>query len=269
MKKLLLFIIILIFCTSLKAQTPLTTAVDFTVTTVDGQSFNLFDTLAENKYVVIDFFYYACVPCQQTAPKVNSAYEYFGCNTSNVFFLGIDKNDNTAKTILFGDNFGAHYPAVSGLDGGGSAVNTAFGIPAYPTIILIAPDHSIINSDIWPIADAAYLYNYIQSRGGVPKSCPSIGVDEFTSNTDLHLLIMPNPTSGQSDIDFSTKKGVSYEIRIFDLLGKEVFHHSFTPAEGDHVSYNIQSGILAAGTYMVKIFEDNQAVAVQKLSVIK
>ncbi|MFH2141598.1 MAG: hypothetical protein ABIJ97_04190 [Bacteroidota bacterium] len=39
------------------AQTPLTTAVDFTVTDTDGNSYNLFSILASNKYVVIDFFF--------------------------------------------------------------------------------------------------------------------------------------------------------------------------------------------------------------------
>jgi hypothetical protein len=40
-----------------KAQTPLNTAVDFTVTTVDNQSFNLFTQLNNNKFVLIDFFF--------------------------------------------------------------------------------------------------------------------------------------------------------------------------------------------------------------------
>jgi thiol-disulfide isomerase/thioredoxin len=269
MKKFLLLLFVFSLTVSLRAQTPLTTAVDFTVTTVEGPTFNLFNKLAENKYVVIDFFYYACGPCQLTAPKANGAYEYFGCNTSNVYFIGIDYGDNTAQTIAFGTDFGAHYPAASGTEGGGDAVNTTYGITAYPTVIMIAPNHSIIEQDIWPIADAAYLYNLIQTNGGVAKSCPSSDVEENTDIQDINLLIMPNPTTGQANIYFGTKTGISYDIRIFDILGQEVYNHNISSANGGYVSHNVEAGSLATGTYVVKIFEDNNSVAVQKLSVIK
>jgi hypothetical protein len=269
MKKLLLLISFIALTASLRAQTPLTTAVDFTVTTVEGPSFNLFNKLAENKYVVIDFFYYGCVPCQQTAPKVNGAYEYFGCNTSNVFFIGMDAGDNTAQTIAFGTDFGAHYPAASGTDGGSDAVNTTYGITAYPTVIMIAPNHSIIEQDIWPIADAAYLYNLVQTNGGVAKTCPAAGIEDNTVSQNINLLIMPNPTTGQAKIYFESKAGASYDIRVYDLLGQEVYNHNISSAMGGNVSYVIQSGSLATGTYVVKIFEDNNPVAIQKLSVIQ
>ena len=39
------------------AQTPLTVAVDFTATDTDGNTWNLFEELAEGKYVLIDFFF--------------------------------------------------------------------------------------------------------------------------------------------------------------------------------------------------------------------
>ncbi len=38
------------------AQTPLTTAVDFTATDFEGNEFNLFEILDGGQYVVIDFF---------------------------------------------------------------------------------------------------------------------------------------------------------------------------------------------------------------------
>jgi hypothetical protein len=268
MKKILLLIFVLALAVSLKAQTNLTHAIDFTVTTVEGPTFNLFGKLAENKYVVIDFFYYGCVPCQQTAPKVNGAYEYFGCNTGNVFFIGMDDGDNASQTALFGTNFGAHYPAVSGTDGGGSAVNATYGIGAYPTVILIAPNGDILDGDIWPIADAAFLYNYVQGQGGTPKTCPSAGIDDNTTSPTLNLLIMPNPATGQANIYFNSKSGVSYDIRIFDLLGQEVYDYNISSAMSGYISHTIKSD-LSTGNYVVKIFEDNNPVAVQKLSIIK
>ncbi len=57
MKKILTLLVLIWFFVPAKAQTPLTTAVDFTVTDADGNTFNLFNTLNSNKYVLIDFFY--------------------------------------------------------------------------------------------------------------------------------------------------------------------------------------------------------------------
>jgi len=51
-------ILVLVFAMSIIgfAQTALTTAVDFTVNTVDNQEFNLFEKLNNGQYVCIDFF---------------------------------------------------------------------------------------------------------------------------------------------------------------------------------------------------------------------
>jgi cytochrome oxidase Cu insertion factor (SCO1/SenC/PrrC family) len=57
MKKSLLILLFFITVSMGFAQTTLTTAVDFTVTDTDGNTFNLFSTLASGKYVLIDFFY--------------------------------------------------------------------------------------------------------------------------------------------------------------------------------------------------------------------
>ena len=57
MKKLTLFIGLLLATTFSFAQTPLTVAVDFTATDVEGVEHNLFDILDAGQYVCIDFFF--------------------------------------------------------------------------------------------------------------------------------------------------------------------------------------------------------------------
>lgn len=220
MKKIYLSLILALAMYVSNAQCPLTTAVDFTVTTVEGNSFNLFNTLAENKYVVIDFFYYSCVPCQQTAPKVNGAYEAFGCNTSNVYFIGINSGDNTATTISFGEDFGAYYPAASGTNGGADAVVTAYGIPAFPTVIMIAPDHSVIEQDIWPIADAAALTTIVQTNGGTLKACPATSIAQ---NAADQFSVFPNPATDNIIINLpSAAINDNTQIFVYDMLGNIV-----------------------------------------------
>lgn len=60
MKKILRFALVLLAALSMNisfAQTNLTQAVDFTATDTDGNTWNLFDVLAQGKHVVIDFFF--------------------------------------------------------------------------------------------------------------------------------------------------------------------------------------------------------------------
>jgi thiol-disulfide isomerase/thioredoxin len=266
MKQLGLSIAIALIIFTAKAQTPLTTALDFTVTTVEGNSFNLFNTLAANKYVCIDFFYYGCVPCQQTAPKVNGAYEHFGCNSSNVVFIGIDNGDNTATTIAFGNNFGADYPAASGTDGGGNAVASAYGIGAYPTVILIAPNHSIVEQDIWPIADAAALYAIIQGHGGIPANCPSAGIaSDVASITGIY----PNPASEKTTIDVNLTEIAEIYLKIYSITGQEVKSVTVSNAGIGINTIPLSLDELSNGLYIIKLIDKNKVLAQSKLSVIK
>lgn len=60
MKKLLRFALVMLAALTMNtsfAQTGLTEAVDFTATDTDGNTWTLFDELAEGKYVLIDFFF--------------------------------------------------------------------------------------------------------------------------------------------------------------------------------------------------------------------
>jgi hypothetical protein len=267
MRKSLLFLIIVFPFLTTSAQTPLSTATDFTVTTVEGNSFNLFSTLAGNKFVCIDFFYYSCVPCQQTAPKVNGAYEYFGCNTGNVIFIGMDDGDITDTTIAFGNKFGAHYPAASGADGGGNAVVSAYGITGFPTIILIAPDHSIVEQDIWPVADAAYLYNLIEGHGGIPASCPS-GIKEITNNNIYISGIYPNPAREKVSVEFYLADVSDISMKIYNVTGQEVFIVS-VPDIKTGINYTtLPLDDLSNGIYIIKLIQDNHVFDLVKLSVI-
>ena len=57
MKKITLFLGLLLATTFGFAQTPLTEAVDFTATDIEGVEHNLFSILDGGQYVCIDFFY--------------------------------------------------------------------------------------------------------------------------------------------------------------------------------------------------------------------
>lgn len=247
MMRKLLFILLLItgFSLSMKAQCPLTQAVDFTVTTVEGEELNLFEILDGGQHVVIDFFFTTCGPCQAAAPHINESYIYFGCNSADVFYIAMDTGDSDDECIAFGEQFGVEYPTVSGIEGGGNAVCAAYGIPAYPTVILIHPDHSITEQDIWPIPNAQAVITPVENAGCEAAACPTGGgptivgtevenrnvvLEEFTGihcvycpdgHRIAHELMMANPddffpinihqggyaTPGAGEPDFRTPWG--------------------------------------------------------------
>ena len=57
MRKFTLMVALFFAVTMSFSQTPLTEAVDFTATGVDGVEYNLFDILDGGQYVCIDFFF--------------------------------------------------------------------------------------------------------------------------------------------------------------------------------------------------------------------
>ncbi len=251
----------------LSAQTPLTTAVDFTVTDVEGHTHVLFDYLNDNKFVVLDFFYTTCGPCQQYAPEINASYLHFGCNEGNVIFLGIDQGDTDAEVIQFDLTYGVEYPSVSGLEGGGNAVDAAYGISAYPTVILIAPDKTILEQDIWPATTSA-INAAATAVGGIPQTCSTTAVNELNSITNAGLIdLYPNPANSLTKITFGVKISSEISLKVFNLLGNEVLG---IPAENRNVGMHeviFSTENLSEGLYFINLYQNDKLAESAKLMV--
>lgn len=63
------------------------------------------------------------------------------------------------------------YPSISGTEGGGTAICNAYGIGAYPTHIIIAPDHQIIEQDIWPVSSPSDFIDPLENAGCEAHEC--------------------------------------------------------------------------------------------------
>lgn len=170
MKKLLLLMMALSLGMRVNAQCPLNTAVDFTATDCHGTEIHLFDILDGGQYVLIDFFYYSCSACNQTAPFMVQSYTAMGCNMHDVFYMEISDRDSDALCQAWTANYGVEYPTISGA-AGGAAINDQYGISAYPTVILIAPDHSIVINDLWPISSAQTVITALEQHGVQQHDC--------------------------------------------------------------------------------------------------
>ncbi len=198
MKKLFTLILALVIGFGLKAQCPLTQAVDFTATDCHGTEVHLFDILDGGQAVLIDFFFTSCGPCQQATPKIVESYYSMGCNMHDVFYMEISDRDSDAACQTWATNYGVEYPTISGAAGGAGICNT-YQIGAFPTVILIMPNHEIVIQDLWPISNAQTVISALEQHGLQQHDCtaPSydpqvaLTIDEVTANS-ITATFTPN-----------------------------------------------------------------------------
>ena len=244
------------------AQTPLTTAVDFTVTDVHGEEHNLFQMLDEGKHVVVDFFFTTCPPCIASVPTMNESFEKYGCNKGDIVYIAIDQGDSDAQVLAYETQYGGLFPAASGTEGGGNAVNSAYGISAYPTIILIAPDRKILSQDIYPV-NHGNLDGAINGTAGITENTDACNLPTNTidlSDSKLNSLrLFPNPAvQSKSTLEFELAEKSQMSIGIYNITGQEI--QTIFKGEqlaGQHLlPLNVEA--LSQGAYFVRIDIDGK-----------
>ena len=187
MKKVFTLILALALGFGLKAQTNLTQAVDFTATDIHGTEVHLFDILDGGQYVLIDFFFTSCGPCQQSTPHVVQSYHAFGCNMHDVFYMEISDRDSQAACLNWTNNYGVEYPTIAGVNGGSTIANQ-YHIPAFPTVILIAPNHQIVIQDLYPIPNPQAVITALEAQGVQQHDCNAVTYDPQVSITIDQVL---------------------------------------------------------------------------------
>lgn len=234
---------------------------DFTVTDTDGVEHNLYSITAQGKYVYLDFFFDSCVPCQQNQPTFNEFYDKYGCNEGLVYCLSINNGtDNDAEVIAYKEAFGgpwAHPPAASA-DGGSAAVDTDFGVSAYPTFCLINPNNEIIVLDIWPLSGVQTFEATFPDGFEPPINYCTLGTDDIEAAENFKVY--PNPSDGTT-INLSILSAFdTAEISIYNILGALMYSNSF-----DQQNITISTS-LKSGTYFVTV-KTNETNSVQQLVV--
>ena len=261
MKKFLtLTVIIGLTFYNLNAQTPATEAISFIETDIHGNEINLFEILDNGQHVLIDFFFVACVPCQAVSSIVNQSYNDFGCNSFDIFHMSISGKieDSNADCLEYDETYGVEYPTLSGNEGGGSGIASKYQITSYPTVILIAPNHDIIEQHIWPIVNVNDVNTPILTAGCEFNECSS-GIDE-----DIYSFakIYPNPVNGPFYIEFD-KPGKA-NIQLINLFGNIILEKNISIINS-HFIEKIDPGSLAEGIYFLKI-NFNDKISVTKIN---
>jgi hypothetical protein len=242
-----------------RGQTDLTTAVDFTVTDVNGNSHNLFSILNAGKYVCIDFYFVTCAPCAIHSPRFRQAYLNFGCNTQEIFFMSIDNTGNDDAVRAFADTvFGGPpgFPQISGLQGGGAAIHATYAIHYYPTFVLIAPNRQVVEQDMWPISSAASFTAYFADHGIQPSAC-AIGINEVESAEGIRIF----PTPADRWLTIESGHDIQSVI-IYDMPGKKCIEKNFYPGIRKET---LDMKALLPGIYLVEVRDRENNPVIRKI----
>ena len=94
------------------------------------------------------------------------------------------------------------------------------------------------------------------------SNAPLGGVE--TKSNDLNLLIYPNPSNGVFTLNTSLKQSSDLTIRVFNLIGKEVFSATKPNTLGG--SYQIDLAAQSKGIYFIEIKTNNQSIT-KKISI--
>ncbi len=254
----------LFFACSGWAQAKINRASNFKVTDIDGQKHQLFEYLNDGKYVLIDFFFTTCRACAAAMPTLHKAYEQYGCNTGEVVFLGIDVGNTDAEVRRFEEKYGHFYPLVSGQNGGGNKVIADYGIPAYPTTLLIAPNRSFVSKDIWPVNQANLNRAILQLAGIAPSACPS-SVGHFPERGNIEFSIFPNPVVNHATLNIAVAHSMQVTVNIINILGQTVE----TPIDSilsEPTSKFVEFEHLKPGLYLMQLIADGKVISTQRFS---
>ena len=99
------------------------------------------------KYVLLDFWFIGCGPCQQDMPTVKLAHQHF----SELGFTVVSVHTNSqspADVKQFADKHGMNYPiVVDNPEGEIVKQYSHLGLTGYPTYLLLGPDGRILRND--------------------------------------------------------------------------------------------------------------------------
>ena len=258
MKKLFTLMLALAIGFGLKAQCPLTEAVDFDAVDCHGTQVNLFDILDGGQAVLIDFFFTTCGPCQQATPKIVESYYAMGCNMHDVFYMEISPSDGDAACQNWASNYGVEYPTI-GTNGSGNLICSQYGIGQYPTVILIMPDHQIVIQDLWPINNAQTVINALQQHGLQQHDCNAVTYDPQVSitvdqvlETEVTATFTPNEDCAEYHYMLATESEIQQwmnqtglelpeYLNTYGFPAEETLSHTFTELEPntDYVIYAV------------------------------
>jgi hypothetical protein len=115
------------------------------------------------------------------------------------------------------------------------------------------------------VGDTYGNYTFYHDYSFIVKVGSATGVNE-TNAVASDLKVFPNPTYGETFVQFNAKKSGSATIEVQNLSGQLVSQTQNEMVNGSNM-FMIDTKTFATGMYLVKVMVDGQQVGVSKLSV--
>ena len=167
MKKLLLFAVCSIFCFSYAQLPDNSFGENIVLTDINGEEFNLHETLDEGKTVILDLFATWCGPCWDFAATgvMEDLQENYG---DQVVCVAIEGDAGTAYESLFEENdesWGDWSSVISYtlIDAPNSDVIDDYELAYWPTIYMICPDRMV--TEVEQQNSASAYMNFVNTCG--------------------------------------------------------------------------------------------------------
>ncbi len=127
----------------------------FTLTSFDGKTYKLSDL--RGKVVVVNFWASWCVPCEQEAADLQSAWEYYQPR-GDVLFLGIDWTDTPTPAQAYLTKYRISYPNGPDLE---TRISQAFRTTGVPETYIIDQKGVLAYTKFAPFSSLAEIKSAI------------------------------------------------------------------------------------------------------------
>jgi thiol-disulfide isomerase/thioredoxin len=243
------------------------TAPDFTITTTDGITRNLYTTLDSGITVFVDLFYTTCHYCQVYAPVIEEVYQNTGAGSEDIQFWGISNNLFDTNSVI--DRYKLNYNVSNPCAGPWGGGTTAFSIIVegqefygFPTYCVICPDRRMFFGVCYP-PDTTCFNPFFE------QCAENVGTDENTGMPSPVIFspVYPNPATDQFTVDIYLAEPGKQTFEIIDFLGRKHKSVEYELKKGNH-SLTLSADKLPRGIYFVKMLQNGQLAGIQKISIV-
>jgi hypothetical protein len=241
---------------------------DFTITTTDGITRNLYNTLDSGKTVFVDLFYTTCSWCQYYSPIIEEIYQDTGAGQEDIEFWGISNNLFDTNNVI--DQYRLDYNISNPCAGPWGGGTTAFSIVVngqnflgFPTYCVICPDRTLFFDPCYPPTVTGFDPYFEQCAA-------TIGIDDYIPVSGIAgiISVYPNPASTELSLEVTVEDPGPIKIEFYNLLGLKVFSSSYD-ACAIRQNIIIPVDYLPNGVYFVRMTQNGQFIDTEKAWISK
>lgn len=239
---------------------------DFTITTTDGITRNLYNTLDSGKTVFIDLFYTTCSWCQYYSPIIEEIYLNTGAGQEDIEFWGISNNLFDTNWIIdqYKENYNVSNPCAGPWGGGTTALSIIVNgqtFLGFPTYCVICPDRTLYFDPCYPPTVTGFDPYF-------ELCAATIGIDDSNPVSESPGIIStyPNPANSKLYLDLHVNDPLPVKASLINLLGTKMLSSSFEARVGSQ-TINFSTQNLAAGIYFLYITQNGQVIGIEKVQI--